>query len=167
MQKTMKVVISFLALVSLAFLMSRMSAATAQSSSTAPSGTYVCLTNSNMSGYVANKTSDRNGTVGINQMFTIVFNPSTPTQATIGGLVANAISNYEDPSSVSTTTSATRPNIVATLTADTPAPYIYKLVASSGGVTDYYIGVTNGGNSLFFMSAPTDTSTQNGACQKV
>ena len=26
---------------------------------------------------------------------------------------------------------------------------------------------TNGGNTLFFMSAPTNTSTMNGACQKV
>lgn len=163
----MKVIFSFLVLLSLAFLISRMNSATAQTSGTAPSGTYVCLTNSNMSGYIANKTSDTSGTTGINQMFTLTFNPSTPTQVTLGGLVANSISHFENPNTVSTATSATQPNGVATLTANTPAPYIYKMVASGGGVTDYYIGVTNGGNSLFFMSAPTNTSTMNGACQKV
>jgi len=164
---TSKVMFRFLVLVALAFALSRTKNATAQSSSSAPSGTYVCLTNSNMSGYISQQTGDATGSFGINQMFTLSFNPATPTQVTTVGLVANTISNYENGNKVSTTTSAKQPNVVATLTANTPAPYIYKMVASSGGVTDYYIGVVNGGNTLFFMSAPTNTSTMNGACQKV
>ena len=151
----------------LAFILSRMGTAKAQSSSSAPSGTYVCLTNSNMSGYISNMTGNISGTVGVNQMFTLAFNSTTPSQVTIVGLVGNTVSHYEDRNTVRTTTSASQPNLVATLTANSPSPYIYKMVAGSGGVTDYYIGVANGGNSLFFMSAPANTSTMNGACQKV
>lgn len=118
-----------------------------------------------MSGYVASKTNDTS-TAGINQLFTLVFDASTPNQVTMVGLVANKVSHYEQLN-VSTISEATRPNVVLTVTANSPSPYIYKLVAPSGGVTDYYIGVTNSANSLFFMSAPSNTSTMNGACQKV
>ena len=120
-----------------------------------------------MNGYVAMNSADSTATPGINQLFTITFDPSTPTRATIGGLVGNSVSHFEDPTQARTTTTATQPNITASVTANNPSPYIYKLVASSGGVSDYYIGVANSGNSLFFMSAPTNTSTMNGACQKV
>jgi hypothetical protein len=157
----------FIILVSLAFVISKFGFATAQSSSSTLSGTYVCLSNSNMSGYVANKTADTNGTAGINQMFTLTFDANNPSQVTLVGLVENKISHYEDASNVATISNASQPNVTLAVTANSPSPYIYKLVASSGGVRDYYIGVTNTGNSLFFMSAPTSTSTMNGACQKV
>ena len=156
---------ALLVLISLAFVLSQTNSVKAQTSGSAPSGTYVCLSNSNMSGYVASKTNDTS-TAGINQLFTLVFDASTPNQVTMVGLVANKVSHYEQLN-VSTISEATRPNVVLTVTANSPSPYIYKLVAPSGGVTDYYIGVTNSANSLFFMSAPSNTSTMNGACQKV
>ena len=166
-EKALKVTSALAILISLAFVMSRVENAKAQTSSSAPSGTYVCLSNSNMSGYVANKSNDPAGTAGINQLFTLAFDPATPTQVTLGGLVENKVSHFEDAVSVATISSATQPNSVLTVTANSPSAYIYKLVASSGAVRDYYIGVANGGNSLFFMSAPSSTSTMNGACQKV
>ena len=165
--KFLKTAFGLLILAALAFVFARMNSAKAQTASAAPSGTYVCLLNSNMSGYTANKKADTTGTAGINQLLTLTFDPTTPNVATVGGLVVNKVSHFEDASTVATSTTTASQGGTMTVTADTPTKYIYKLVASSGGVTDYYIGVSNGGNSLFFMSAPTSTSTMNGACQKV
>jgi hypothetical protein len=163
----LKTAFGLLALAAIAFLFSRMNSAKAQTAGTAPSGTYVCLLNSNMSGYVANKTADQNGTAGINHLGTFTFDPSTPNVATMNGVVQNKVSHFENASLVATSTITSNSPVTLTVTPNTPVPYIYNLHASSGGVTDYYIGVANGGNSLFFMSAPIGTSTMNGACQKV
>lgn len=152
-------------LASIAFLIGKSSNVSAQSSSSALSGTYVCLSKSNMSGFDSAKMGN---TVGINQLYSIFIDPNNPTQATITGLVVNSVVNYGGSNNVTTTTSVTQPNITATITPNTPSQGIYKIVANSGEVTDSYGGVVNGGNTLIFMSTSTGShGTMNGACQKV
>ena len=84
-------------------------AAKAQSAGTAPTRNFLYPTNSNMNGCITSskgkgKANDSSETVGINQLFTVAFDPSNPNQASVGGLVQNTISNFESTTNVRTNT---------------------------------------------------------------
>ena len=82
-------------------------AAKAQSAGTAPTRNFLYPTNSNMNGCITSskgKANDSSETVGINQLFTVAFDPSNPNQASVSGLVQNTISNFESTTNVRTNT---------------------------------------------------------------
>lgn len=137
----------------------------AQTTGGVVTGTFVCLSSSHFAGYIASKTAD-SGSAGVNQLFTVSFDAANNT-ATINGLVGNYVNNFEK-TNATTSTSATVASLLVTVIPNSPSPYLYKMVdASKASNNTYYFGLTNSGNTLLFTSAPTSTSTMQGACQKV
>lgn len=166
-QKMVRLIGYFLVLVSLAFIMSRMDFATAQSSSSGPSGKFSCLINANYSGYMSHSTAKVDEREAVNALLVFNFSSTTPNTGTLVAAVINNVSNFER-SSPTTTTSTSLPNPVSfTLTQVTAAQNVYRLVSDTPGDVPYYIAVVNNGNSILFMSAPSDDKVHNGACQKV
>ena len=163
--------IAGLAAISLVALgLSRTAWVNAQSSSNSPSGTFTCLINANYSGYVAKAKaeaiSDSTSAEAINAL--LVINFTSPTQGTLSGVVINNVRNFENSSTVSTSTITTTDSPVSfTLTQVTPAQNVYRMVSNTPGDVPYFIALANNGNSLFIMSAPSNDKTHNGACQKV
>lgn len=138
----------------------------AQSSYSAPTGTFTCLINANYSGYI-NKTTRSSEPQAVNALLVFSFSSTVPNT---GSLVASVINNVVDfeRANPTTSTSTSLPYPVAfKLTQITAAKNVYKLVSDTSGDVPYYIGVVNNGNTLLFMSAPSDDKVHNGACQKV
>lgn len=147
-----------------AFGLSRTALVSAQSSSNVPSGTFTCLINANYSGY--NTKFQNSADQAINAILVFNFSSTVPNTGTLIASVINNVSNFET-NSARTTTSTSLPYAVAfTIEQVTPASNVYKLTSDTPGDVPYYFAVTNGGNSLFIMSAPTNNKTHNGACQK-
>lgn len=142
------------------------SSANAQSSYSAPTGTFTCLINANYSGYI-NKTTRSSEPQAVNALLVFSFSSTVPNT---GSLVASVINNVVDfeRANPTTSTSTSLPYPVAfKLTQITAAKNVYKLVSDTSGDVPYYIAVVNNGNTLLFMSAPSDDKVHNGACQKV
>lgn len=153
-------------LVLVALGLSRVATVTAQSSSSAPTGTFSCLINANYSGYNAkfiNSSDDQ----AINALLVFNFSASTPNTGTLVASVINNVSGFETQSAATSTSTSLPYPVAFTLQQVTAAPNVYRLISDTPGDVPYYFAVTNGGNSLFFMSAPTNNKTHNGACQKV
>ena len=164
--KSIKYAFAFLGLCLVAFGLSKINAVVAQSSSTAPTGTFACLINANYSGYV-NKTTSSSDAQAVNALLVFNFSSTVSNTGTLVASVINNVSNFER-SSPTTATSTSLPYPVAfTLTQITAAQNVYKLISDTSGDVPYYIAVVNGGNSLLFMSAPSNDKVHNGACQKV
>jgi len=166
LNKTLKYTAAFIGLSLVAFGLSRVTAVGAQSSSTVPSGTFTCLINANYSGYI-NKTSTSSDSQAVNALLVFTFSSTVPNTGSLVASVINNVSNFErsDPT---TATSTSLPYPVAfKLTQITAAQNIYKLISDTKGDVPYYIGVVNNGNTLLFMSAPSNDKVHNGACQKV
>lgn len=166
LNKTSKFVTAFIGISLLAFGLSKINTVGAQSSSTPPTGTFACLINANYSGYI-NKTSNSSDAQAVNALLVFTFSSTVPNT---GNLVASVINNVSDfeRASPTTATSTSLPYPVAfTLTQITAAQNVYKLVSNTSGDVPYYIAVVNSGNSLLFMSAPSNDKVHNGACQKV
>ena len=163
--KVIKYTAALTAVSIIALGLSRVATVGAQSSSSAPSGTFTCLINANYSGYINAKTNANQQAV--NALLVFNFSSTTPNTGTLVASVINNVNDFEGSNPI-TSTSTSLPNPVAfTLTQITAAQNIYKLVSDTDGDVPYYIALVNGGNSLFFMSAPSDDKVHNGACQKV
>ena len=164
--KAIKYAIALIGLSCLAFGLSKINSVVAQSSSAAPTGTFACLINANYSGYI-NKTTSSSDAQAVNALLVFNFSSTVPNTGTLVASVINNVSNFER-SSPTTATSTSLPYPVAfALTQITAAQNVYKLISDTSGDVPYYIAVVNGGNSLLFMSAPSNDKVHNGACQKV
>jgi hypothetical protein len=164
-QNTARYLAGFAAIGALAFGLSRVAVVNAQSSSNTPTGTFTCLINANYSGYVAKATSTSNQAV--NALMVINFSSATPNTGTLVGIVVNNVRDFEKATAATSTATSTESPVKFTLTQVTPAQNVFRMVSDTPGDVPYYIAVTNGGNSLFIMSAPPSDKTHNGACQKV
>ena len=150
--------LAFLCLV--AFVGARTLNANAVTSS-APSGTFICLSNTNTSGFVTSKTG---ANVLVNQLLQLTFDPNTLT-GTVDGLVTNTVASFEG-AAAQTDSVATGGSTTFTMTADSPSANIFKMVTSTPST--YYVGSTNSGNSLYFMKAPGSAhAAMVGTCQKI
>lgn len=138
----------------------------AQSASMAPTGTFACLINANYSGYV-NKTSKTSDAQAVNALLVFTFSSTAPNTGTLVASITNNVSNFERANPTTATSTSLPYPVAFTLTQITPAQNVFKLVSDTSGDVPYYIAVVNGGNSLLFMSAPSDDKVHNGACQKV
>ncbi len=138
----------------------------AKSASSAPAGTFTCLINANYSGYV-NKTSKTSEAQSVNALLVFNFSSSTPNTGTLVASVTNNVSNFERANPTTVTSTSLPYPVTFTLTQITPAQNVFKLVSDTSGDVPYYIAVVNGGNSLLFMSGPSDDKVHNGASQKV
>ena len=137
----------------------------AQSTSTAPSGTYACLINVNFSGYTAKATNNKKEAQSVNAILIFTFDPSTPKVATLNGLVTNEVSNFENATTASISTAISTPAPVEfTVKPNASSKYIYKLVSNTPGDVPYYIAVANGGNTYFLQSG---VGRGTGVCQSV
>lgn len=137
-----------------------------QAASSAPSGTFACLINANYSGYV-NKSSKLSEAQSINALLVFNFSSTAPNTGTLIASVINNVSNFERANPTTATTTALPYPVNFTLTQITSAQNVFKLVSDTSGDVPYYIAVVNGGNSLLFMSGPSDDKVHNGTCQKV
>ena len=79
----------------------------------------------------------------------------------------NNVNNFEKANPTTVTSTSLPYPVNFTLTQITAAQNVFKLVSDTSGDVPYYIAVVNGGNSLLFMSGPSDDKVHNGACQKV
>jgi hypothetical protein len=138
----------------------------AKSASSAPTGTFTCLINANYSGYI-NKTSKTSEAQSVNALLVFNFSSSTPNTGTLVASVTNNVSNFERANPITVTSTSLPYPVNFTLTQITAAQNVFKLVSDTSGDVPYYIAVVNGGNSLLFMSGPSDDKVHNGACQKV
>lgn len=138
----------------------------AQSASSAPTGTFACLINANYSGYV-NKTSKISESQSVNALLVFNFSSTTPNTGTLVATVTNNVNNFEKANPTTVTSTSLPYPVNFTLTQITAAQNVFKLVSDTSGDVPYYIAVVNGGNSLLFMSGPSDDKVHNGACQKV
>lgn len=137
-----------------------------QSASSAPTGTFACLINANYSGYV-NKTSKISESQSVNALLVFNFSSTVPNTGTLVASVINNVSNFERANPTTVTSTSLPYPVNFTLTQITAAQNVFKLVSDTSGDVPYYIAVVNGGNSLLFMSGPSDDKVHNGACQKV
>lgn len=164
-RKTPKYLAALAGISMVAFGLSRVANVSAQSSSSAPSGTFTCLINANYSGYLtkAANTSEQ----AVNALLVINFSTATPNTGTLVGLVVNNVNNFESTSANTQTATSTTQPVNFTLTQVTPATNVYRMVSDTPGDNPYYIAMVNNGNSMFIMASPSNDKTHNGACQKV
>jgi hypothetical protein len=157
-----KSLIGFAAALLLGFIMFRPPVLHAQSAKSI-SGTFVCLTNKNNSGYINAATGWSE--TDVNQLFTITFNGNT---GTVSGLIINKVKNYERNDAY-TESEITAKLMPMTVTPNTPAPYMYKLSNPTDQNKPHYLGLANNGNTLFILAAPESIQSPNlnGVCQKV
>ena len=165
-QKTVRYVAALMGIAVIAFGISRITAVNAQSSATAPTGTFSCLINANYSGYVT-KFSTNSDPQAVNALLVFNFSSTTPNTGTLIASVINNVSNFERPNPTTATSTSLPYPVAFTLTQVTAAQNVYRLVSDTPGDVPYYIAVVNDGKSLLFMSAPSDNKVHNGACQKV
>jgi hypothetical protein len=161
--KTFKFVSVLSGIALVAFALSRSPIVVAQSSNTTPIGTFTCLINANYSGYL-NKTSNSNDPQSVNAL--LVFN-FTSSSASLTAVVVNEVNDFEGPSPTTVTNTSLPNPIPFSLTPLAGTSNILKLQSNTPGDVPYYIAVVNSGNSLLFMSAPSNDKVHNGACQKV
>ena len=164
--KTFKYITALAGIGILAFGLSRITHVIAQSSSSAPTGTFSCLINANYSGYVA-KTKNSTDPQAVNALLVFNFSSSVPNTGTLVASVINNVSNFEGVAPTTATSTSLPFPVAFTLTQITSAQNVFKLISDTKGDVPYYIAVVNSGNSLLFMSAPSDDKVHNGACQKV
>jgi hypothetical protein len=143
-----------------------LSVATAQSSYSAPSGTFACLINANYSGY-NNKTSKSSDAQTVNALLVFEFSATVPNTGNLVASVMNNVIDFERSNPTTKTSTALPYPVAFKLTQITAAKNVYKLVSDTNGDVPYYIAVVNSGNTLLFMSAPSSDKVHNGACQKV
>lgn len=165
-QKTVRYVGALIGLAVVAFGLSRITAVSAQSSTTVPTGTFSCLINANYSGYVT-KNSSGTDPQAVNALLVFNFSSTTPNTGTLIASVINNVSNFERPSPTTATSTSLPYPVAFTLTQVTAAQNVYRLVSDTPGDVPYYIALVNNGNSLLVMSAPSNNKVHNGACQKV
>jgi hypothetical protein len=165
-KKAIKYVAALMGVAVVAFGLSRITTVSAQSSTTVPSGTFSCLINANYSGYVT-RHSTGSDAQAVNALLVFTFGSTTPNTGTLVASVINNVSNFERPNPTTATSTSLPYPVAFTLTQVTAAQNVYRLVSDTPGDVPYYIAVVNSGNSLLFMSAPSDDKVHNGACQKV
>jgi hypothetical protein len=164
--KTTKFATAVIGICFVAFGLSRINTAGAQSSSTPPSGTFACLINANYSGYI-NKTSKSTDAQAVNALLVFTFSTTVPNTGSLVASIINNVSDFERTSPTTATSTSLPYPVAFKLTQITAAQNVFKLVSDTSGDVPYYIAVVNSGNSLLFMSAPSNDKVHNGACQKV
>ncbi|WP_322993525.1 hypothetical protein [Limnohabitans sp.] len=138
----------------------------AQSSYSAPTGTFTCLINANYSGYT-NKTSKGSDPQAVNAFLVITFSSTAPYTGQLVASVTNNVADFEKANPITTTTTSLPSPVAFKLTQITAAKNIYLMKSDTDGDTPTYIAVVNSGNSILFMSSPPDNRVHNGVCQKV
>lgn len=125
-------------------------------------GTYACLLNKNLGGFVKAKTG---GTQGINAILLLTFTDGSNVVSFRG--VSNQVSGFEGTTPQTVTTVYDQVGNTINYSA-TNIANLYKSTDPADAANGIaYFAVANSGNTLFMMGTPTTTSTDNAVCQRL
>lgn len=131
------------------------------------SGTFGCITNTNIIGFVTASTGSKNS-VDINDLYMMTFDSAT---GKIYGMnTRNYVNAFETSSASNTATVYTFALSSTTLsfTQDSNSPYVYNIVDSRNpSYSKSQVALVNGGNTLLVLGEPTTNAAYTGVCQKV